>query len=66
MSKKVGPAMPEGAENGGSINNGDIPTEARTPSKGRTRLDPGPKMGAQGEYLPATYRTLSGSIRTDN
>lgn len=26
----------------------------------------GPNIGPEGQYLPATYRTRSGSIRTDN
>lgn len=29
-------------------------------------LDSGPIIGPEGQYLPATYRTRSGIIRTDN
>lgn len=62
--KKVGPELPEGTKKGGKANN-DLPESVRTPSK-TASVGEGPNVGEKGEYLPATYKTHSGVIRTDN
>lgn len=58
---RIGPSMPTPQNPGGE--NELPPVEQRTP-KGAP-LGKGPKVGEKGEYLPATYKTAKGNVRTD-
>lgn len=60
---RVGAAMPSDANKKGALNETTPPEqrEVKLPAK----LDDGPKRGDKGEFLPASYVTKAGSIRSD-
>lgn len=58
------------AEKGEAISGGDADQNGAPPAEMRkadrsAKLDDGPKLGARGEYLSASYKSQRGNIRTD-
>lgn len=54
----VGPQMPSEARSGGQLNQ-STPLDQRVPDR-TTELSSGPKLGENGQYLPARYeRTIT-------
>jgi hypothetical protein len=53
----------EAASAGAADQNGAPPAEMRAPTVAAVRTEK--SIGPAGEYLPATYETIKGNIRTD-